>query len=108
MNLKKKESEIVTESHNDAIRNLAIIIALACAFVLFIFAIISMSIKCAINVEATDSTRTGFLFERACFGIGNDEVVYDKDTKVMYVRYRDSYTLLVNADGTPRLYEEDE
>ena len=40
------------------------------------------------------------------------DVVYHKDTKVMYVISRGSYnygtfTLLVNPDGTPMIYEED-
>lgn len=39
------------------------------------------------------------------------KIVYQKDTKVMYVVSDGSYnhgtfTLLVNADGTPMLYEE--
>lgn len=39
-------------------------------------------------------------------------IVYDKDTKVMYAVSDGSYnhgsfTLLVNSDGTPKLYEED-
>lgn len=38
------------------------------------------------------------------------KIVYQKDTKVMYVVSEDSYnhgtfTLLVNADGTPMIYE---
>ena len=33
-------------------------------------------------------------------------VLYDKDTKVMYVNsYRGVFEMLVNADGTPKLYE---
>ena len=41
------------------------------------------------------------------------EVVYHKDTKVMYViargKYTDgNFTLLVNPDGSPMLYEESE
>ena len=33
-------------------------------------------------------------------------VLYDKDTKVMYVNsYRGVFAMLVNADGTPKLYE---
>ena len=33
-------------------------------------------------------------------------VVYDRETKVMYVdSYRGVFAMLVNADGTPKLYE---
>lgn len=37
-------------------------------------------------------------------------IVYDVDTKVMYtvsngMHNRGTFTMLVNADGTPRLYE---
>lgn len=40
------------------------------------------------------------------------DIVYHKDTKVMYVVSHDTYnigtfTLLVNPDGTPMLYEEE-
>lgn len=39
------------------------------------------------------------------------EIVYDKDTKVMYavsfgIYNRGTFTLLVNEDGTPLLYKE--
>lgn len=39
------------------------------------------------------------------------DVVYDKDTKVMYVissgtYNRGNFTMLVNADGTPKLWKE--
>lgn len=41
---------------------------------------------------------------------GSFEVVYDKDTKVMYVVSSASYncgnvTLLVNSDGTPKIWK---
>lgn len=32
-------------------------------------------------------------------------VVYDKETKVMYGYGRGSFGVLVNADGTPKLYK---
>lgn len=39
------------------------------------------------------------------------DIVYDKDTKVMYVissgtYNRGNFTMLVNADGTPKLWKE--
>lgn len=38
---------------------------------------------------------------------GTWKVVYDKETKVMYsVPNNGTFTMLVNADGTPLLYEE--
>ncbi|MBQ8515049.1 MAG: hypothetical protein IJ496_06605 [Ruminococcus sp.] len=41
------------------------------------------------------------------------EIVYENETMVMYIKSTGhkntgSFTLLVNADGTPRIYEEDE
>lgn len=103
MNLKKKESEIVTESHNDAIRNLVIIIVLACAFAVFIFMIISMSIKCAEDIQSD------YTFEIISIEKAGTRVVYDKETKVMYsMSSYGELRPLINADGTPRLYEEDE
>ena len=65
-------------------------------------------VECSATAYASEGAQSGYMFERVSFGIGDDVVVYDKDTKVMYVRYRGSYTVLVNADGTPRLYEEGE
>ena len=43
----------------------------------------------------------------------NCEIVYDKDTKVMYsisngARNRGTLTVLLNADGTPKIWEGDE
>lgn len=39
----------------------------------------------------------------------DDTVVYDKDTKVMYVvNNKGYYWVLYNPDGTPRIYEESE
>ena len=107
MNLKKKESEIVTESHNDTIRNLAIIITLACAFALFIFIIIQMSIKCAEDIQS-DYTFEIISIEKVSYGKVT-RAVYDKETKVMYsMSSYGELTPLINADGTPRLYEENE
>lgn len=38
----------------------------------------------------------------------NFNVYYDKDTRVMYiVNYRGGTTVMVNPDGSPRLYKED-
>lgn len=105
MNLNKNEQKDFVEVRNTRI--IVNVLILLFSLTLIIFGIVMIK-NCGTKVEATEGARSGFMFERVCFGIGNDEVVYDKDTKVMYVRYRDSYTLLVNADGTPRLYEEGE
>lgn len=107
MNLKKKESEIVTESYNDVMRNLVIIITLACAFAVFIFMIISMSIKCAEDIQS-DYTFEVVSIKNASYGKVT-RVVYDKETKVMYsMSSYGELSPLINADGTPRLYGEDE
>lgn len=57
-------------------------------------------------VEAENSTSMFVSVEET----GNWMIVYDKETKVMYaVSYgsynRGTFTMLVNADGTPKLYE---
>ena len=46
-------------------------------------------------------------------GLANSAIVYDIDTNVMYIRSwsyggGSAYELLVNADGTPRIYENEE
>lgn len=64
------------------------------------------------TVNATDSNNnySGNMFTRVKSGLGDFYVVYDNETKVMYA-VSDGYyncgvlTMLVNADGTPRLYE---
>lgn len=84
-------------------RNLVMIIVGCGILLMFVCAVI---VECGNTVYASEGTQSGYMFERVSFGIGDDVVVYDKETKVMYVRYRGSYTVLVNADGTPRLYEE--
>jgi len=53
------------------------------------------------------------LFEYVSSEMGNHfAVVYDKKTKVMYAMNNEGYTtgvltMLVNADGSPRLWEEE-
>lgn len=39
---------------------------------------------------------------------GKFDIYYDRDTKVMYVmKFHGGVTVMVNPDGTPRLYEEE-
>ena len=59
------------------------------------------------NKDASNKSTTDIhLFEHVGYGTRlAEEVVYDKETKVMYVVDSNrGYTMLVNADGTPRLY----
>ena len=60
-----------------------------------------------IDTEVSDTT--GYEFGIAHIGAtGQPEVIYDKDTKVMYlVSENGNHTVILNSDGTPRLYEED-
>lgn len=58
------------------------------------------------TVKSKDDTSMFVTVETTTFW----KIVYQKDTKVMYVVSEDSYnhgtfTLLVNADGTPMIYE---
>ena len=59
------------------------------------------------SIMNDESTTDIHLFEHVGYGTRlAEEVVYDKETKVMYVVDSNrGYTMLVNADGTPRLYK---
>lgn len=64
------------------------------------------------TVNATDSNNNynGNMFTRVRSGLGDFYVVYDNETKVMYAVSNGDYnkgvlTMLVNADGTPKIYE---
>ena len=62
-----------------------------------------------ITTEVSDAA-TGYEFGIAQIGAtGQPEIIYDKDTKVMYlVSENGNHTVILNSDGTPKLYEEDE
>ena len=64
------------------------------------------------TVNATDSNNNynGNMFTKVKSGLGDFYVVYDNETKVMYAVSDGLYnsgvlTMLVNADGTPKIYE---
>ena len=64
------------------------------------------------TVNATDSNNNynGNMFTKVKSGLSDFYVVYDNETKVMYAVSDGNYnkgvlTMLVNADGTPKLYE---
>ena len=80
---------------------------------IFLICIVCMILLCGCSVVETEKAnenqeRTSMFVEveqTLCW-----EIVYHKDTKVMYAISRGSYnqgtfTLLVNADGTPMIYE---
>ena len=81
--------------------------------VICLFMIIFGLIACATStVNATDSNNNynGNMFTRVKSGLGAFYIVYDNETKVMYAVSDGDYnrgvlTMLVNADGTPKLYE---
>lgn len=59
--------------------------------------------------EAVEETQSMFVTVEFS---GIYEVVYDRETKVMYVmsgglKNAGNFTMLVNADGSPKLYEEE-
>lgn len=58
------------------------------------------------TVNATDSNSNynGNMFTRVKSGRSDFYIVYDNETKVMYA-VSNNLTMLVNADGTPKLYE---
>ena len=79
---------------------------------IFLVCIICMCLLCGCSVAPIDKTDT--VEVKSTFveieHTGYWRVVYHKDTKVMYVVSDGSYnhgtfTLLVNADGTPMLYK---
>ena len=64
------------------------------------------------TANATDSNNNynGNMFTKVKSGLGAFYIVYDNETKVMYAVSDGDYnrgvlTMLVNADGTPKLYE---
>lgn len=62
----------------------------------------------AITTEVPDST--GYEFGIAQIGAtGQPEIIYDKDTKVMYlVSENGNHTVILNSDGSPKLYNAEE
>ena len=81
--------------------------------VICLFMIIFGLVACVNStVNATDSSNNynGNMFTKVKSGLGDFYVVYDNETKVMYAVSDGLYnsgvlTMLVNADGTPKLYE---
>lgn len=74
----------------------------------FLLALIAMLLSgCASGVE---TEKTGPMFVSVYYGMYY-YVVYEKDTKVMYAvsdgaKNRGTFTMLVNADGTPMTWKE--
>ena len=61
------------------------------------------------NATDSNSNYNGNMFTKI-YGDGDFYVVYDNETKVMYavsdgLYNRGTLTMLVNADGTPKLYK---
>nr|DAZ18114.1 MAG TPA: protein of unknown function (DUF4969) [Caudoviricetes sp.] len=76
----------------------------------FLLAVVVLTVSgCSDGMDEEPRADTSKMFTRVetC---GSFEVVYDKDTKVMYVVSLASYncgnvTLLVNSDGTPKIWK---
>lgn len=94
---------------------------LAIYVVLFIIVVIAamvfQDIYDRINNKPTDVTittevsdTTGYEFGIAQIGAtGQPEIIYDKDTKVMYlVSENGNHTVILNSDGSPKLYSAEE
>ena len=78
----------------------------------FILAMLLLIASCTSERKEERDTISGRLFERIeQESIYVDySVYYDRDTKVMYVKRNGvygSYTVLYNADGTPRVWNGD-
>lgn len=62
------------------------------------------------NTTDSNNNYNGNMFTRVKSGLGAFYIVYDNETKVMYAVSDGDYnrgvlTMLVNADGTPKLYK---
>lgn len=76
----------------------------------FLLAVVVLTVSgCSDGMDEEPRADTSKMFTRVetC---GSFEVVYDKDTKVIYVVSLASYncgnvTLLVNSDGTPKIWK---
>ena len=72
---------------------------------------LALSITGVVDVskDFKEASKTECMFERVGFGTrASEEIVYDKKTKVMYINDSSGrYSVIVNPDGTPRLYEEE-
>lgn len=79
-----------------------LIIKLIIISLLFLFSIIYANMTKANNVISAEEKRfVGIVYRSKYF-----QIVYDKQTKVEYVISKDGiFTLLVDADGKPLLYE---
>ena len=92
---KNKDIEFIIEKILDSMIFRAIIIIL----------VISLITTLGIYINKHNENKK---FEIIGNGIRSSDIItYDKETKVMYIR--DSYghyTVLLNPDGSPRLYEE--
>lgn len=79
-----------------------LIIKLIIISLLFLFSIIYANMTKANNVIAAEEKRfVGIVYRSKYF-----QIVYDKQTKVEYAISKDGiFTLLVDADGKPLLYE---
>lgn len=76
----------------------------------FILAVVAWGIKSAIKEKETKANAETYLVYVGKAQTKNSlvDIYYDKDTKVMYiVNYSGGTTVMVNPDGSPRLYKED-
>lgn len=76
----------------------------------FLLAVAVLTVSgCSDGMDEEPRADTSKMFVRV-ENCGSFDVVYDKDTKVMYTVSSSSYnhgdvTMLVNADGTPKLWK---
>ena len=82
--------------------------------VLILISCMCLLTGCGQSSEITVSQKNSGMFVciQPADGRHNYDIVYHKDTKVMYVISHDTYnrgnfTLLVNPDGTPMIYEDE-
>nr|DAV05402.1 MAG TPA: outer membrane protein assembly factor [Caudoviricetes sp.] len=76
-----------------------------CVFLLALIAMLLSGCASGVGTEKTGPMFVSVYYGMYCY------VVYEKDTKVMYAvsdgaKNRGTFTLLVNADGTPMIWKE--
>lgn len=79
--------------------------------IIFIGVVVVWVIKSSNNMKENTVTNEESMFikvDEVSGEAGSFDIYYDRETKVMYVmKFHGGVTVMVNPDGTPRLYEEE-
>ena len=80
--------------------------------VMILISCMALMVGCGKRTNSQSKEENMFVCIQKADGFDSYDVVYHRDTKVMYAVSHGAYnigtfTLLVNPDGTPMLYEDD-